>query len=56
MQMNEVMTLLMSATGHALVKNFNGEDVSQQPFSIGRLFNVTEEDVSDIQSLSAFLK
>ena len=56
MQMNEVMTLLTSATGHALVKSFSGSDVTQQPFSIGSLFNVTEETVSDLHSLSALLQ
>ena len=28
MQMSEVMTLLTSATGHALVKSFSGTDVT----------------------------
>ena len=56
MQMGEVMTLLRSATGHALVKSFSGSDVTQQPFSIGSLFNVTEETVSDLHSLSALLQ
>ena len=54
--MNEVMTLLTSATGHALVKNFSGTDVTQQAFSIGSLFTVSEEDVSDLKSLSALLQ
>ena len=56
MQMNEVMTLLRSATGHALVKSFSGTALTQQPFSIGSLFNVTEETVSDLHSLSALLQ
>tara|TARA_R110002073_G_C9484579_1_gene580285 strand:- start:343 stop:3543 length:3201 start_codon:yes stop_codon:yes gene_type:complete len=55
MQMNEVMTLLTSVSGHALVKSFRGPDVIQQPFSTGKLFNVSEESVSDLQSLSALL-
>ncbi|MDC0114281.1 hypothetical protein OAI45_04260 [Planktomarina temperata] len=54
--MTEVMTLLTSATGHALVKSFRGEELSQQPFSTGKLFNVSEEPVSDLQSLSALLQ
>ena len=37
MQMSEVMTLLTSVTGHALVKSFSGEELSQQPFSTGKL-------------------
>ena len=53
--MNEVMTLLTSVSGHALVKNFSSEELSQQPFSTGKLFNVSEEPVSDLQSLSALL-
>ena len=54
--MNEVMTLLTSASGHPLVKNFSGPDVIQQPFSTGKLFNVVEEPVSDLKSLSALLQ
>ncbi len=54
--MNEVMTLLTSVSGHALVKNFSSEELSQQPFSTGKLFNVSEEPVSDLQSLSALLQ
>ena len=30
MQMTEVMTLLTSVSGHALVKSFRGEELSQQ--------------------------
>jgi hypothetical protein len=56
MQMTEVMTLLKSATGHALVKSFSGTDLTQQPFSTGKLFNVSEEPVSDLKSLSALLQ
>ena len=54
--MNEVMTLLTSVSGHALVKNFNGPDVIQRTFSTGKLFNVSEEPVSDLKSLSALLQ
>ena len=54
--MSEVMTLLTSATGHALVKSFSSPDVIQQSFSTGKLFNVSEEPVSDLQSLSALLQ
>jgi len=56
MQMTEVMTLLTSVSGHAIVKSFSGTDVTQQPFSTGSLFNVSEEPVSDLQSLSALLQ
>ena len=55
MQITEAMTLLTSASSHALVKSFSSEDLSQQPFSTGKLFNVSEEPVSDLQSLSALL-
>ena len=55
MQMGEVVTILTSAIGHALVKSFSGSDVIQQPFSTGKLFNVSEEPVSDLKSLSALL-
>ena len=54
--MNEMVILLTSASGHALVKSFSGTDVTQQPFSTGKLFNVSEEPVSDLQSLSALLQ
>ena len=56
MQMGEVVTILTSASGHSLVKSFSGEELSQQPFSTGSLFNVSEEPVSDLQSLSALLQ
>ncbi|MDB2516709.1 hypothetical protein N9X22_05550 [Planktomarina temperata] len=54
--MSEVLTLLTSATGHALVKSFSGTASTQQPFSIGSLFDVSEEPVSDLHSLSALLQ
>ena len=54
--MTEVMTLLISATGHPFVKSFSGTDVIQQPFSTGSLFNVAEEPVSDLKSLSGLLQ
>jgi len=53
--MGEVVTILTSASGHSLVKSFSGPDVIQQPFFTGKLFNVSEEPVSDLQSLSALL-
>lgn len=54
--MGEVITLLTSATGNALVKNFSGQELSQQTFFTGKLFNVFEEPVSDLNSLSALLQ
>ena len=56
MQMGEVLTILTSASGHSLVKRFRGPDVIQQPFSTGKLYNVSEEPVSDLKSLSALLQ
>ena len=56
MQMNEVITLLTSTSGHPFVKSFSGPDVIQQCFSTGKLFNVFEEGVSDLKSLSALLQ
>ena len=40
MQMGEVVTILTSASGHSLVKSFTGQDLSPQPFSTGKLFNI----------------
>jgi hypothetical protein len=56
MQMGEVITVLTSATGHALVKSFSGEDITPQPFSTGKLFNLFEEPISDLKGLSALLQ
>ena len=53
--MNEVLTVLKSVSGHALAKIFSGTALTQQPFSIGSQYNVTEEPVSNLQSLSALL-
>ena len=53
--MGEIVKLLTSTSGYSLVKSFSGPDVIQQPFSTGKLFNVSEEPVSDLQSLSALL-
>ena len=55
MQMGEVVTILTSVSGHALSKIFRSTDVIQQPFSTGKLYNVSEEPVSDLHSLSALL-
>ena len=54
--MNEVLTVLKSVSGHALAKIFSCTALTQQPFSIGSLFNVAEEPVSDLHSLSALLQ
>ena len=53
--MSEVVTILTTVSGHALVKSFRGTNLIQQPFSTGKLFTVSEEPVSDLQSLSKLL-
>jgi hypothetical protein len=54
--MNEVVTILTSASGHSLVKSFRGEELTKQNFSIGNLFQIVEEQVSDLKSLSNVLQ
>jgi hypothetical protein len=54
-KMNEVLTVLKSVSGHALSKIFCGIALTHQPFSNGKLFNVSEEPMSDLQSLSTLL-
>ena len=54
--MSKAITLLQSVSGHALVKSFSGTDVTPQPFSTGKLFNVSEKPVSNLKSLSALLQ
>ena len=53
--MGEAITVLTSATSHALAKSFGGPEVSQQYFSTGSLFKVSEEGVSALKSLSGLL-
>ena len=54
--MNEVVTILTSASGHSLVQSFRGPDLTKQNFSIGNLFQIVEEQVSDLNSLSNVLQ
>ena len=54
--MSEDVTILTSANHTSFVKTFSGPDVIQQPFSTGKMFNATEEPVSDLQSLSTLLQ
>ena len=54
--MQSVLTLLTSATRTSLVKTFSGSGLEEQPFSIGKEFHVSEEPVSDLQSLSKILQ
>ena len=54
--MYKAVTLLTSATGHALVKSCRGKDLTLQPISTDKLFYVSEEPVSDLKSLSELLQ
>ena len=54
--MKDNLTLLTSATLISLVKTFSGSELTEQPFVIGKEFNVTEEPVYDLQSLSKVLQ
>ena len=54
--MSEDVTILTSANHTSLIKTFSGPDLKEQPFVIGKEFNVTEEPVSDLQSLSTLLQ
>ena len=54
--MSEDVTILTSANPTSLVKTFSGIDLKEQSFVIGKDFNVAEETVSDLQSLSKILQ
>ena len=54
--MNEDFTILTSANHKSLIKTFSGSDLTEQPFAIGKELNVTEEPVSNLQSLSKILQ
>ena len=54
--MSKDVTILTSANHTSLVKIFSSSDLKQQPFAIGKEFNVIEEPVSDLQSLSRLLQ
>ena len=49
------ITLLISVTQASLSKTFSGPDLEVQRFEIGKDFTVSEEPVSDLQSLSELL-
>ena len=53
--MSEDVTILTSATRTSLVKTFSGPQLTEKSFAIGKYFKVTEEPVSDLQSLSVLL-
>ena len=54
--MKDNLTLLTSATRTSLVKSFGGSGLEEKQFLIGKEFNVTEEPVSNLQSLSKVLQ
>ena len=54
--MTSHITLLTSAHRSSLTKTFSGPDLEVQPFKIGKDFTVSEEPVSDLQSLSELLR
>ncbi|MDA9776726.1 hypothetical protein N9C64_03265, partial [Paracoccaceae bacterium] len=54
--MQDNLTLITSATQASLVKTFSGSGLDEQPFATGKEFNVSEEPVSDLQSLSKILQ
>ncbi|MDC0913611.1 hypothetical protein OAQ47_06780, partial [Paracoccaceae bacterium] len=54
--MKDNLTLITSTTRTSLVKTFSGSGLEEQPFVIGKNFNVSEEPVSDLQSLSKILQ
>jgi len=54
--MSEDITLLTSAHHNSLTKTFSGPNLRVQPFEIGKDFYVSDEPVSDLQSLSQLLQ
>jgi len=54
--MSEDITILTSAHQNSLTKTFSGLDLRVQPFEIGKDFYVSDEPVSDLQSLSQLLQ
>ena len=54
--MQSVLTILTSDTQTSLVKTFSGSGLEEQPFAAGKDFNVSEEPISDLQSLSKVLQ
>ena len=54
--MADSVTILETADGSELGKVFGGCEVTPKAFLMASIFNITEEPVSDLQSLSALLK
>ena len=53
--MKDNLTLLTSATRTSLVKTFSGPELTENSFAIGKEFHVSEEPISDLESLSKIL-
>ena len=53
--MQSLLTILTSATRAFIVKTFSGSGLEEQSFAAGKDFNVSEEPISDLQSLSKVL-
>ncbi|MED7679543.1 hypothetical protein GN286_16625 [Rhodobacteraceae bacterium IMCC15231] len=54
--MSDDVTILTSTTHTSIVKTFSGIDLTEQAFATGKEVNVTEEPVSDLQSLSKLMQ
>ncbi len=54
--MNEDVTILTSANHKSLIKTFSGINFTEQSFAIDKYFHVSEETISDLQSLSKALE
>jgi hypothetical protein len=54
--MSEDVTILTFASHTSLVKTVSSSDLKGQVFAIGKAFNLTEEPVSNLQSLSKLLQ
>ena len=53
--MADSITVLETADGSELGKVFGGNELTSKAFRVASLFNITEEPVSDLQSLSVLL-
>ena len=54
--MSEDIIIVSSITQTSLVKTFSGPELTENSFAIGKEFHVSEEPVSDLQSLSKILQ
>ena len=54
--MTDHLVLLTSVNHKPLSKTFSSPNLVEQPFAVGKDFKVTEEPVSDLQSLAKILQ